>query len=186
MMVVEYQQSSAAPAGYTPVARALHWITAVLVLMMIPAGIVMANFGDSPTKNLLYHLHRSTGVVLIPLVLFRLFYRTTHPAPPLPADIPPIQQLAAHANHWGLYALLIVQPVVGWIATSAYRAPVLFFWLFELPPIWPEDRAFSEKMFMAHRAIGIAIAGLVAMHVGAALFHHFVRRDNILMRMVRG
>src|SRR4051812_25895002 len=122
-MVVEYQQNLAAAPGYTPVARALHWIIAVLVLMMIPAGIVMANFPDSPTKNLLYHLHRSTGVVLTPLILFRLFYRIPHRPPPLPADIPAIQQLAAHANHWGLYALLIVQPIVGWIATSAYRAP---------------------------------------------------------------
>ena len=67
--------------------------------------------------------------------------------PPLPDDVPAIQQLAANMTHWGLYALLIVQPVVGWIATSAYRAPVLVFWLFELRPIWPVDQAFSERVF---------------------------------------
>ena len=85
-----------------------------------------------------------------------------------------------------LYALLIVQPIVGWIATSAYRAPMLFFWLFELPPIWPEDRAFSEKMFAVHRCLGIMMALMICAHIGGALFHHFIRRDRVLMRMVSG
>jgi cytochrome b561 len=75
---------------------------------------------------------------------------------------------------------------VGWIATSAYRAPILVFWLFELPPIWPEDRAFSEQMFAVHRMMGITIALLVVMHIGAALYHRFVRRDRVLMRMLGG
>ena len=76
--------------------------------------------------------------------------------------------------------------MVGWIATSAYRAPILVFWLFELPPIWPVDQAFSEKMFAVHRLIGIAIALLLCAHIGAALFHHFIRKDGVLMRMVSG
>ena len=140
----------------------------------------MANSNFGAAQDTLYHLHRSVGALLIPLVIIRLLYRLNHPAPPLPADVPAIQQLAAHATHWGLYALLIVQPWVGWIATSAYRAPVLFFWLFELPPIWPEDRAFSETMFTVHRFLGIAIALLVCAHVGGALFHHFIRKDRVL------
>ena len=85
-----------------------------------------------------------------------------------------------------LYALLIVQPFTGWIATSAYRAPVIVFGLFELPPIWRESRAFSEQLFFVHGLIGIAIACLVAAHIGAALYHHFVRRDRVLLRMITG
>ena len=118
----------------------------------------MANVDFGAWQDTLYHLHRSIGAVLLPLVLCRLLWRLTHPAPPLPADIPAIQQFAAHATHWALYGLLILQAIVGWIATSAYRAPILVFWLFELPPIWREDKAFSEMMFTVHRAIGIAIA----------------------------
>jgi cytochrome b561 len=172
--------------GYTLTARILHWITAALVLIMVPIGVAMANADFGGAQDTLYHLHRSIGVLLLPIVVIRLIYRLRNPAPPLPADIPWIQQLAAHMTHWGLYTLLIVQPVVGWIATSAYRAPILFFWLFEVPPIWPVDQAFSERMFAVHRLIGIAIVLLVCAHVGAALFHHFIRKDRVLMRMVSG
>ena len=173
-------------SGYTLTARILHWLTAALVLTMIPIGIVMANADFGVWQDTLYHLHRSIGAVLLLLVLGRLIWRLGHPAPPLPADIPAIQQFAAHATHWALYGLLILQALVGWIATSAYRAPILVFWLFELPPVWPVDRPLSEKIFAVHRLIGIAIALLNCAHIGAALFHHFVRKDDVLMRMVRG
>lgn len=179
-------EATIVPRAYTFMARALHWITAALVLAMIPIGIAMANANFGAWQNTLYDLHRSMGAVLLPLVLFRLLWRLTYAAPPLPNDIPAIQQAAAHMTHWLLYGLLIGQALVGWIATSAYRAPIRVFWLFDLPPVWREDRPFSLTMFSAHQAIGIAIVLLLGAHIGAALFHHFIRRDGVLMRMVRG
>lgn len=172
--------------AYTPTARALHWVVAVLVLIMVPLGIVIANKWGGPAQESLYNLHKSIGPVLLLLVLVRLLYRLTHPPLPLPADIPAIQQFAAHANHWALYALLIAQPTIGWIATSAYPAPVPVFGLFELPRIWPDDRALSDRLFAVHRLMGIAIGVLAAMHIAAALHHHFVRKDRVLMRMITG
>jgi cytochrome b561 len=172
--------------GYTLIARVLHWTTAVLVLIMVPIGVAMANADFGPAQDTLYHLHRSIGMLLLPIVVVRIIWRFLQPPPPLPDDIPAIQQVAAHMTHWALYALLIVQPVMGWIATSAYRAPILFFWLFEVPPIWPVDQPFSERVFALHRWIGIAIGLLLCAHVGAALFHHFVLKDRVLMRMVNG
>lgn len=172
--------------GYSPTARMLHWLTATIVIAMIPAGIYMANASPGPTQDLLFHLHRSFGALLLPIVVVRLIYRLRHQPPPMPPDIPPPQRLAAHTVHWALYALLIVQPLVGWIATAAYRAPILVFWLFELPPIWPADRAFSERMYFVHRMLGLLIAALASAHIAAALYHHFVRKDAVLMRMVRG
>ena len=170
-------------AAYSPSARALHWLTAALVLVLIPVGIIMANIGPGTPQNFLYNLHRSIGVLLLPLVLARLIYRLGHPPPPLPADIPAAQQFAATLMHRALYALLIIQPIVGLIATSAYRAAISFFWLFELPPVWPQDRPFSERVFLGHRVIGFLLAILLCGHVGAALYHHFVRRDSVLRRM---
>ncbi len=73
------------------------------------------------------------------VILLRLANRLIDPPPPLPADIPLVQQFAATSVHWALYALLIVQPIAGWIGTSAFRAPIIVFGLFELPPIWPPD-----------------------------------------------
>src|SRR3954465_13223965 len=96
---------SATPA-YTLTARVLHWVTAALVLTMIPVGVAMANADFGAWQDTLYDLHRSTGVVVPPLMLGRLFWRLTHRPPPLPADISAIQQLAARATHWALYGLL--------------------------------------------------------------------------------
>jgi cytochrome b561 len=177
--------SDSAP-GYTLGARFFHWLTAALIFMMIPFGIIMGRLDPGPLQDLLFNLHRSIGATLLPLVILRLFWRFQHPPPPLPADIPAIQRAAAHASHRTLYVLLIAQPLLGWIATSAYRAPITVFWLFVLPPIWPENRALSEILFVLHQLIGIALAALVLVHVSAALFHHFARKDRILMRMITG
>ena len=177
---------AAAVPAYTITARIFHWVTASLVLFTLPLGLVIGNDWGGPLQDQLYDLHRSIGALIIPLILTRLVYRFTHPPAPLPDDIPAIQQFAANATHWALYALLIVQPFVGWIGTSAYRAPIVVFGLFELPPIWPEDRAFSDRVLFLHSLIGLAIARLLAAHIGAALQHHFVRKDRILWRMITG
>jgi cytochrome b561 len=174
------------PAAYSLTARVLHWITAVLVLTVIPLGIVIANEWGRSLQDQLYDLHRSIGATILLVIVVRLGYRVMHPPLPLPDDIPPIQRSVAHATHWALYALLIVQPLVGWIATSASPSPIVVFGLFELPPIWREDRAFSDRLFVVHAWIAVAIASLAAAHISAALYHHFARRDAVLMRMITG
>jgi cytochrome b561 len=179
--------AAAEEQGYSAVARTFHWITAALVLTMLPIGIAMATFDlGAAVEDPLYHIHRSIGALVLVITVARLIYRLANPAPPLPSDMAPWQHSAARATHWGLYTLLIVQPIVGWIATSAYRAPVLFFWLFELPPIWPENRPFSEAMFVVHRSVGVLIAILLTVHIAAALYHRFVLKDAVLKRMVSG
>jgi cytochrome b561 len=178
-------KGASAPA-YTMTARVLHWITAVQVVAMIPLGIVIANDLGGPLQNSLYDLHRSLGVALFFTIVTRLIYRWRHPPLPMPDDIPAIQRFAAHVTHCGLYALLIVQPLSGWIATSAYPAPISVFGWVTLPPIWPENRALSERLFFVHGLVGIALACLVAVHITAALYHHFIRKDRVLMRMITG
>jgi cytochrome b561 len=172
--------------GYSLTARVLHWITAGLILLMIPVGIIIANEWGGPAQTFLYNLHKSIGVTLIPLIIIRLIYRLMNPPPPLPEDIPEIQKIAAYTTHWAMYMLILVQPIIGYIMTSAYPAPVPFFGLFNLPAIWPEDRALSERLSIVHLYVGLSIAVLAAMHISAALYHHFIRRDHVLMRMVHG
>jgi cytochrome b561 len=177
---------TAAAPGYTAVARFLHWLIATLVLFMLPLGVVIAYEWGGPAQTFLYNLHKSIGATLIPLVIIRMLYRFNHEPPPLPDDLAAIQRFAAHATHWALYVLILAQPIVGYIMTSAYPATVPFFGLFDLPAIWPENRALSEALALVHRNLGIAIAVVAAMHIGAALYHHFVRKDRILVRMISG
>jgi cytochrome b561 len=172
--------------AYTMAARIFHWVTAVLVLSMIPFGIIMVRIDSGPTQDLLFNLHRSIGAILLPIIVARLIWRLKHPPLPLPDSVPMIQRAAAHATHWLLYLLLIVQPLLGWIATSAYGAQISVFNLVTLPSIWAENKPLSESLFVLHQLVGFAIALLLCAHVGAALFHHFVLRDRVLMRMVSG
>jgi len=168
--------------GYTLTARILHWTTAVLVLFQIPVGLLIANFD----LGMLYSLHKSVGILILAVVAVRVVWRLAFPVPALPNSISKMQRLAAHTVHWTLYALLIAQVIVGWIATSAYPAPIPFFSLFEMPHIWWEDRALSDMLFVVHLYIGIAMAALLIGHIGAALYHHFIRKDEVLLRMMHG
>jgi cytochrome b561 len=172
--------------AYTMTARTLHWITAVLILFMIPSGFMAANEWGGSWQDSLYDMHKSIGALIIPLIMLRLIYRWVRPPSRLPADIQRMQRLVAATTHWALYALLVLQPLAGWIATSAYPAPVPLFGWITLPPLWFEDRALSDLLFLAHRFVGIVILSLVAMHVAGALYHHFVRKDRVLMRMITG
>ena len=178
--------ASAARPAYDMTARVLHWITAVLVLTMLPLGVVIANRWGGEWKDWLYNLHRSLGTVVMLVILVRLGYRLTHQPLPLPDEIPLVQRRASRVVHWTLYTLLVIQPFVGWTGSSAYPAPVIVFGLFNLPMIAPADRALSDQLLFVHRWIGLTIAGIVAVHIAAAVYHHFVRKDGVLMRMITG
>ncbi len=168
-------------------ARVLHWLIAALVHGMIPVGIIIANEWGGAWQERLYNLHKSVGR--------RAHSRSSLCAADLPRDSSAGAAARGHSGaaafrracqSLGLYILLLVQPLLGWIATSAYPAPVSVFGLFNLPQIWPANRALSDQLFAWHRAIGITLGVLVAMHVAGALYHHFVRRDRVLMRMITG
>ncbi len=172
-------QNRATGESYTQTARVLHWVTAALVLLQIPGGLLIANFDMGP----LYNLHKSIGMLILTLVFIRLGWRWKHRAPALPDDIPAIQRHAANIMHWALYGLLLIQTLLGWVGTSAYPAPISFFGLFDLPKIWWEDRSLSNQLMAAHLWIGVLLALLLAGHICAAFYHHFIRRDQILLRM---
>ncbi|KZM49976.1 cytochrome b [Labrenzia sp. OB1] len=169
---------------YSLIARSIHWLTALLVLSMVPAGLIMIRIGGGPLQNQLFDFHRSVGVVLMILTVIRLAYRLTHPPAPLPAEIPPIQQLAAKATHVFLYLFLLVNPFIGWVATSAYGASISVFGVFTMPAIVAKDRALSEQLFAVHEVLGLLFTAAVLMHIAAALYHGIIRRDGVFSRMV--
>jgi cytochrome b561 len=169
---------------YSGVAKLLHWVIAVCVLFIIPAGILMGKLPDGNAKNLIYTLHRSFGVVILALMLIRLAYRLVNGAPAPEPTLTAMQRMVSHVVHLALYALLIAQSLIGWVATSAYGAAISVFGLFTLPALVGKDEALAKPLFEVHELIGFAVAGLVLMHVGAALFHYFIKRDGVLQRML--
>lgn len=171
------------PMRYTRVARALHWLIALLVLSAIPAGLAMVRIGSGPLQDWLFDFHRSLGFVVLVLIVVRIVWRLGHRPPPLPAGTPALQAVAAHVVHGALYLLLLIAPIVGWLATNAYGAPIAVFRLFELPVLIGKDEAVSKLLFGLHEVLGIAIAALVVVHIAAALFHQLVVRNGLIRRM---
>lgn len=172
--------------AYSGIARTLHWITAIFVLSMIPAGIIMGQIKGGPLQNFLFDYHRSVGVVLFFITLVRLAYRLSNPPLPLADDIAGWQKGLAHGVHFALYTVLLVNPLIGWVGTSAYGAKIKVFWLVELPAIIGKDRPFSETVLELHAYLGLAAAALVCLHLAGVFYHQFIRKDGVLMRMVTG
>lgn len=172
--------------GYTAVAKLLHWVIAAAVLTAVPVAIAMVRVGSGPLQNTLYDLHRSLGVLILVLMLIRLFWRLYKPAPPLVEGLPPWQAAAARATHWLLYAALLAMPLLGWAGTSAFGAPITVFGLFEWPAMLGKDQQLAGVLLGIHTWLGFAATALVILHVGAALHHHFVRKDDTLRRMMPG
>ena len=182
------QTSAQAPVEiYTRTARALHWTTVALLAVQFPVGLYMVYRGNSLNlwdnlTNVLYSGHKLVGVTILVIVLWRLVYRTTRGAPADEPTIEPWQRVVSRLNHWGLYALLIAAPIAGYVGISLF--PALDFGLFSLPGVVAPDKGAAKTAFDVHRLLVLLLALLIAMHVGAALYHYVVRKDNVLGRMI--
>ncbi len=175
------------PAAYRPLARALHWIVAAIILAMIPAGIVMLTPGlDRPLQNLLFTFHKNMGVVVLILILWRLGYRALHAPPPLPASVAPWQQRVAGLTHVLLYAAVLVMAVSGYVRVVAGGFPLEFWDAIGVPRLVPKSETLAGVAKTVHWAAHYAVILLVALHVGAALQHAFIKRDGVFQRMWPG
>jgi cytochrome b561 len=175
---------------YRTVARRLHWLMAGLVVIQIVAGLVMVYEGAEGSLVVrlaealsLYDGHKLLGLVLLALVVVRLAYRIRVGTPADEPTLEPWQREASHLVHAWIYLLLIVVPLLGWAGVSLYPAVVLF-GSFSIPAILSPDRDASAAVLAAHRYGAFALIGLIGAHVGAALYHHYVRGDDVLRRML--
>ncbi|KAF1013395.1 MAG: Cytochrome b561 [Stenotrophomonas maltophilia] len=167
---------------FTPVARALHWLMAVLIVAMLFIGVAMVSV--IAARPLLIDLHRPLGIAILVLAVIRLGYRLRHRPPALPADLSRLQVVGAHASHLLLYALILAMPLLGWALLSAGGYPVTLGAGLHLPPIAPHDATLYAWLRSAHGWLAYLLFGVVLAHLGAALFHHWVRRDSVLRSML--
>jgi cytochrome b561 len=172
---------------YNPESIILHWVLGAALIAIFFFGTYMADLPFSPQRLKLFNWHKWAGISILVLSTLRLLWRLTHPAPALPAKIEqamPGWQLKAHQlTHVALYALFIIVPLIGWAYTSAAGFPVVLFGVFPLPDLIGADKAMAELIKPWHQISAFALAGLVVLHVAAALKHQFVDRDGLLKRM---
>jgi cytochrome b561 len=169
---------------YPATSKLLHWLVAACVLMTAPVAIAMTRVGRGPTQDTLYTLHKSLGVLILILMVLRLINRLAAGALAPEAEIKPWQETVSSIVHTSLYGLLFAMPVVGYIANSTYGAATPFFGLFEVPGIVGKNEELARQLFTLHRWVGWLVILLVLTHVSAALYHHFIRQDAVLRRML--
>lgn len=170
---------------YTRTAITLHWLIAALILCALALGLYMHELPFSPLRLKLYSYHKWLGVTIAALVAVRLVWRFGHPPPPLPDSVPRPQQLAASAVHLALYLLMVAIPLSGWVMSSAKGFQTVWFGVLPLPDLVAKDKVLGEQLAQLHEALNYALIALLCGHIGAALKHHLIDRDDILLRMLQ-
>ncbi len=166
------------------VAKAMHWLVAFAIVGNLTLGWYVVNLGISPTKIRLFVWHKSIGLTVLAVVILRILWRITNPAPALPDAMRPMERILAHATHALLYVVMLAIPISGWVINSAANFPLKLYGLFLVPNIAPPDKALQTTAEIVHLSLFWILAALLILHVAAALRHHFVQRDTILKRML--
>ncbi|HMN45468.1 MAG TPA: cytochrome b [Povalibacter sp.] len=169
---------------YGAVAQLLHWSIVVLIITQFVLANQAGALSLGPAKIAVLAQHKSVGMTIFALAVVRLLWRWVNPVPPLPAQTPRWQNVAAHLSHWALYALILITPLLGWTMSSARNFPVSWFGLFTLPDLIQPDRAKYDLLHEAHEICALTMAAIAVLHAAAALKHHFFDRDNVLRRML--
>ncbi|HEV7165693.1 MAG TPA: cytochrome b [Gammaproteobacteria bacterium] len=168
---------------YGIVAQSLHWTVVALVIVQFVLGFTAAGMPISMQRLMLLANHKSIGLTILALVILRLAWRGFSPAPALPVGMP-LQRRAAHVSHVLLYGLLITMPIVGWITSSASHLTVTWFGLFPFPNLVGPDAHLAKLAKATHAAMAWLLLATASLHALAALWHHFVQKDDVLLRML--
>ncbi|WP_158292160.1 cytochrome b [Paracraurococcus ruber] len=176
-----------APLAYGTVAKWFHWVTAALMAVALPVGFVIQHIKDAD-KMVFYAIHESAGLTILVVALLRLAWRLLVPPPPLPDHVPRLLGRAANGVHHALYALLIIQPILGFLATNAWGFPLqgdtAYLGFIEFPKFTEANEPVAAGLSLMHTIGGWSILVLLLLHVLAVVFHQALRRDGTLLRMV--
>ena len=181
---------------YGTVAVSFHWIIAALVVTNICLGFYMNDLAHSdPMRFTFIQTHKSIGLTVLSLSVLRLLWRLVNPIPPLPPEFGPGMRFIARGTHFLFYFLIITIPLVGWamVSSSPLGTPTMYFGLFQWPHIpflaalpRAEKTIYVRDFAATHTLLAYAAIALLTLHVGAALWHHLLRRDDVLRRMLPG
>ena len=182
-----------AQSRYTKGAIVLQWLIALLIVGQLCGGLYMVGIPDEQAslKFQIFQLHKSFGVTILFLSAVRVAWRLTHKVPPLPEGMAGWEKIAARATHIGFYILMFVTPLLGWayVSVAPFNVPTVLFGVIPWPhmPFFEgaaNREALAESLAGFHEFAAFSIIGLLVLHVGAALKHHFLNRDDVLSRML--
>jgi cytochrome b561 len=169
--------------SYTRTALGLHWVMALLLAGLFAVGLYMTDLPLSPWKLQVYSWHKWAGVTAFLLVSVRLAWRITHRPPQLPETMTRVMQWVAHAGHLGIYVLMFAIPLTGWLMSSAKGFQTVYFGVLPLPDLVGKDKELGRLLAEVHESLNYLLLLLVVGHVGAAIKHHLIDRDDVLSRM---
>lgn len=169
---------------YTLIAIGLHWWIALLIFIAFPLGIYMHDLPFSPTKLKLFSWHKWIGVTVFMFVVVRIYWRLRHSPPALPESMANWQKLVSHFTHGLLYLLMVAVPLSGWLMSSAKDFQTVWFGVLPIPDLLGKDKELGNLLVIVHETFNFSLLTLVAVHVLAALKHHYIDKDMILRRML--
>jgi len=174
------------PNAYGLISKILHWGLAVALWGMYLFGSYIADMKPALDNVHLYGWHKSIGILLLGIILFRLLWLIYSPAPKITADStrPRVKIYLAHSVHIGMYIMMLIAPLLGWLASSATGFEMRFFGLFNIPSLISEDPALEEWLFGLHKISSALLIALTVLHSVAAFYHHLIDKDDTLRRML--
>jgi cytochrome b561 len=162
----------------------LHWVIGLLIFAAFPLGLYMHELPLSPDKLKLFSYHKWIGITVLMLAVVRLAWRLIYHPPDLPAAMPCWERFAALGMHCLLYALLFAVPLSGWLMSSATGFQTVWFGVIPLPDLVGRDKEFGQFLMNLHESLNYLLIALVGVHVAAALKHHFILHDYVLVQMI--
>jgi len=173
-----------AASRYGSLSIGIHWLMVLLFVAVYGTVELHELFGKgSDLRKVLMTWHFMLGILVFVLVWLRLAARLSGPTPAILPEPPGLQQLSSKLLHLALYALMIGMPLIGWLMLSAAGKPIPFFGL-ELPALIGENKDLAEQLEELHEVVGTTGYFLIGLHTVAALYHHYIKHDNTLTRML--
>ncbi|MEO8308361.1 MAG: cytochrome b/b6 domain-containing protein [Pseudomonadota bacterium] len=173
------------PLRWGSVSKLFHWVIVALIITQFVLANMAEDLPLGMAKLATLARHKSVGITILALAVLRLLWRLyNRNSPPLPADLKPYQRGLAHLTHYGLYLLLFAMPLSGWMMSSAKNYPVSWFGMFTLPNLVPPDEGVFALMKSTHGVLAGTLVVIATLHVLAALYHHFMKKDDVLRRML--
>lgn len=170
-------------ASYGTTAKILHWLIFLLLAAQYAVGSIMPHIGRKTLNEGWVNWHLSIGAAILFVIVLRFAWRLMMPVP-LPTTLAPWEYYLSRVTHLALYLLVLVMTLLGWAAANARGWDVKLFGLVTLPALAPNGSEWGHEAGDIHNILVYVLLGFIVLHVAGALYHYFIRRDQVLQRML--